>query len=112
MTSPCGAIKPPSRSTMKLPSAITTDLTGKSNYYGRTSGVEIWAIYRCPQNGRGILDQRVNDVMCITKRKDWSNVETLDPLIDESLKGWFDEDDKLPEHAANSLVEAWAKERR
>ncbi len=78
-------------------------------YFGRDSrvGRGIIEIYRCPDNGSPLTKQRLEDIHLLLKDGTWrTNMRNV--LIDELLKGWFDEvDDEISEQEALSNYRAW-----
>jgi hypothetical protein len=76
-------------------------------YYARTSGVEIWEIYRCPDNGLQLLEQPISEIQKASRRHSWIAVENLQGLWEENLTGWFDEDNAITLEKAKSTLLNW-----
>jgi len=61
-------------------------------------------MYRCPANGKGLHEQKLDDVEVYRRNGSWHGGQR-NRLIDQSLKGWFDEEqDEIPEEQAILLM--------
>src|SRR5579883_3493640 len=77
-------------------------------YFGRDPGTgKFCEIYRCPANGKSVLQQKLEDVQLLLKDGNWrSNMKN--ELVDASIKGWFDESsDELSEEEAMDYFQKW-----
>jgi hypothetical protein len=76
-------------------------------YYGQHSGVDIYRIFRCPDNGISLWDQP------LVERAFPNHVWREDPqaerlLRNEHLQGWFSEEtDELTETEALAMLAEW-----
>jgi hypothetical protein len=77
-------------------------------YFGRESGTgRFYEVYRCPANGKRLIDQELEDVYVLLRDGSWRpNMREI--LIDEMCKGYFSErDDEISEQKAQDLYRSW-----
>jgi hypothetical protein len=79
-------------------------------YYGRTSGVKVYEIYRAPENGKKIADQDARVVERLHANGSWSSDPEDKGIWNEMLSGWFDDADEMPEQEMNRYLAIWRKE--
>jgi hypothetical protein len=76
-------------------------------YYARTSGVEPWEVYRCPANELPLLQQSISEIQKANRNHSWKEVDSIQGLWEESLTGWFDENDAITLEKAKSILVNW-----
>lgn len=76
-------------------------------YYGRTSGVEIWEIYRCPADDLPLFEQPLFAIQMANNKHAWLTVDNIQGLWEENLTGWFDEDNLLSAEKAKTILFSW-----
>ena len=73
-------------------------------YYARTSGGEPWELYRCPKNKLPLLEQPLSEIQCASKHHSWVVVNNIQGLWEETLTGWFDEENLISVEKAKILL--------
>ena len=73
----------------------------------RTSGVEIWEVYRCPANDLPILERSISEIQKASRNHSWTTVNNIQGLWEESLTGWFDENNAITSEKAKSILLGW-----
>ena len=76
-------------------------------YYARTSGVEIWELYRCPMGSTPLLKQPLSVIQKANSSHAWLAVENIQGLLEENLTGWFDENNLVSVEKAGLILSGW-----
>jgi hypothetical protein len=79
-------------------------------YYGRTSGVKVYEIYRAPDNGKEISEQAPHLVERLHANGLWSSDPNDNGIWNEMLSGWFDDGDAMSESEMKRYLEAWQRD--
>ena len=79
-------------------------------YYGRTSGVKVYEIYRAPDNGKRIGQQDPQQVARLCSDGAWRSDPNDKGIWNEMLSGWFDDGDEMSEDKMKEFVERWQRD--
>jgi hypothetical protein len=85
-------------------------VSNRFRYFGRTGGVHLREIYRCPDNGLPLWKQELENVQVAKPGFLWEAAATLERVQRDYLTGWFDDEDELTVEQVTQLLEKWNAE--